>query len=83
MSPGFVDFKYLLLQLIKIYQKTLSRDHGWAKTVFPFGACRFRPTCSEYAALAITKYGIIKGVVKTIGRLLRCHPFNPGGWDAP
>jgi uncharacterized protein len=44
-------------------------------------ACRFTPTCSEYAADAIARYGIWKGVGMGIRRLLRCHPFSPGGYD--
>lgn len=43
--------------------------------------CRFRPTCSEYAAQAIEKYGFIKGTLLGIWRILRCNPFNPGGDD--
>ncbi|MBU0649935.1 membrane protein insertion efficiency factor YidD, partial [Patescibacteria group bacterium] len=40
--------------------------------------CRFRPTCSQYAIVAIGKYGVIKGVFKAIWRLLRCNPYNIG-----
>ena len=46
-------------------------------------ACRFQPTCSEYAKLAILKHGALKGTFKAIGRILRCHPFHPGGIDYP
>ncbi|MBM7867741.1 membrane protein insertion efficiency factor YidD [Heliomicrobium gestii] len=45
--------------------------------------CRFAPTCSEYAILALEKYGVIRGLWKAAGRLLRCHPFHPGGYDPP
>lgn len=45
------------------------------------GACRFQPTCSEYAALALSEHGILRGSVMAIGRLLRCHPFHKGGFD--
>jgi hypothetical protein len=45
------------------------------------GACRFRPTCSEYAATAIEKYGVLKGIWLAFRRVLKCNPFNPGGWD--
>ena len=45
--------------------------------------CRFQPTCSEYAKLAIAKYGPFRGCVKTIGRICRCHPFCRGGVDLP
>ncbi|MDX2032359.1 MAG: membrane protein insertion efficiency factor YidD [Blastocatellia bacterium] len=44
-------------------------------------SCRFTPTCSEYAADAIAKYGLIKGVGLAVRRLLRCHPFCAGGYD--
>lgn len=43
--------------------------------------CRFVPTCSEYALQAIEKYGIIRGGKMAIRRILRCHPFHPGGYD--
>ncbi|WP_419659783.1 membrane protein insertion efficiency factor YidD [Desulfosarcina variabilis] len=44
-------------------------------------ACRFVPTCSEYAYQAISTYGLMKGSLLAIKRILRCHPFNPGGFD--
>jgi putative membrane protein insertion efficiency factor len=44
-------------------------------------ACRFTPTCSEYAAEAIVQYGVLTGVIRAIGRLLRCHPLHRGGFD--
>ena len=44
-------------------------------------SCRFFPTCSEYAAEAIAKYGVLKGAVLGVKRILRCHPFNSGGYD--
>lgn len=43
--------------------------------------CRFYPTCSQYALESIEKYGVLKGGIKSIKRILRCHPFNPGGYD--
>jgi putative membrane protein insertion efficiency factor len=43
--------------------------------------CRFEPTCSVYTMLAVEKYGALRGVWLGLRRLLRCHPFNPGGWD--
>jgi putative membrane protein insertion efficiency factor len=45
------------------------------------GACRFQPTCSEYAALAIATYGPVRGSWLAIGRVLRCHPLCRGGFD--
>lgn len=73
--------KNVVIFFIKIYQKTISLDHGPLKGVFPYGYCRFTPTCSQYGIDAIKKYGVIKGGVKTIWRILRCNPFNRGGYD--
>lgn len=47
------------------------------------GGCRFRPTCSEYAALSIQQHGPWRGGRQALGRLLRCHPFSRGGYDPP
>ncbi len=65
--------KQLLLWLIKLYQNTLSR-------ALP-PSCRFTPSCSHYGYEAIQKYGAAKGSYLAIRRILRCHPFNPGGYD--
>ncbi len=73
--------RYIAVKLIKIYQKTLSFDHGFLKFFYPNGFCRFSPTCSEYSVQAILKYGIIKGGIKSLWRVLRCNPFNKGGYD--
>lgn len=43
--------------------------------------CRFYPSCSEYTVQALKKYGLLKGLQLSIIRILRCHPFNPGGYD--
>ena len=45
------------------------------------GSCRFQPTCSEYAALAISKHGLLRGGAMAVWRLLRCHPLAKGGYD--
>ena len=65
--------KHLVIFLIKVYQRTLSR-------VLP-PSCRFYPSCSEYGVQALQKYGIFKGGWLTVKRIARCHPFNPGGYD--
>lgn len=65
--------KIILIFFIKIYQKFISP--------ITKPSCRFYPTCSEYAIDAINKYGFIKGSFLAIKRILRCHPFNPGGYD--
>jgi putative membrane protein insertion efficiency factor len=69
----------LAIKAIKLYQATLSPDHGPFKK--PYGYCRFQPTCSEYCLTAFNKYGFIKGGLKACARIARCHPFNAGGWD--
>ncbi len=48
--------------------------------MFP-GKCRFYPTCSSYAIMAIEKYGVFKGLYLGTRRILKCHPFHPGGYD--
>jgi uncharacterized protein len=58
---------------IRVYQKIIS-------PLLP-PSCRFYPTCSEYAVQAVNKYGIIKGTFKAVYRILRCNPFNKGGYD--
>lgn len=73
--------RYLVIKILKFYQKTLSFDHGFLKVFYPHGFCRFKPTCSEYAISAVEKYGIIKGGFKAGWRVLRCNPFNKGGYD--
>lgn len=70
-----------LLYLIRLYQKTLSPDHGPLKILFPNGYCKFRPTCSDYGHAAIEKYGLLKGVPMAIWRILRCNPCSKGGFD--
>lgn len=69
----------LLVGLIRVYQRLLSPILAAA---FRSG-CRFYPSCSEYARLAITRYGVRRGVVMAARRLGRCHPFHPGGFDPP
>ncbi len=65
--------KALALGAIRLYQLTLSR-------ILP-PACRFYPSCSQYAYEAISRYGVIRGGWLAVGRICRCHPFNPGGYD--
>jgi len=71
----------LIIFFIRIYQRTLSFDHGLMKAFYPHGFCRFTPTCSEYGIQALEKYGVIKGGVMTCWRILRCNPWNKGGYD--
>ncbi|MBC8391871.1 MAG: membrane protein insertion efficiency factor YidD [Deltaproteobacteria bacterium] len=61
------------LFLVRAYQMILSPVLG--------PACRFYPTCSEYAYGVILRYGLLKGIYLAVKRVLRCHPLNPGGYD--
>ena len=54
----------------------------WVSPLLP-PSCRFVPTCSEYARLAVIKHGVAVGLLLAGGRLLRCQPFHPGGVDLP
>ncbi len=65
----------LLILAIRAYQVTLSPLIG--------PVCRFEPSCSRYMIGALRKYGVLKGVWKGTGRVLRCHPWHPGGYDPP
>ncbi len=67
-------FRRALILLIRFYQKFLS-----PLKMRP--TCRFYPTCSQYAIEAIMKYGGLKGSYMAIKRILKCHPFHPGGFD--
>lgn len=54
----------------------------WVSPMLP-AACRFAPTCSEYARVAMMEYGLWRGGWLAVSRLARCHPFHPGGYDPP
>lgn len=61
------------LAMIHLYQR-------WISPYTP-PSCRFFPSCSEYAAQAVTRYGLFRGSWLALRRLLRCHPLHPGGYD--
>lgn len=65
----------LLIALARLYQRTLSPLLGQR--------CRFEPSCSAYFIGAVEKYGAIRGSLRGIWRICRCHPFHPGGFDPP
>jgi len=65
--------KVVLLKLIKFYKRFIS-------PLIP-ASCRFHPTCSDYAAYAIQEWGAGKGSFLAVKRLIKCHPFHPGGFD--
>ncbi|MDD5090397.1 MAG: membrane protein insertion efficiency factor YidD [Candidatus Wallbacteria bacterium] len=65
-------FEKLILGLIGMYQKLSG---------FLPNTCRFFPSCSEYTKQAILRYGAVRGVMLGAKRIMRCHPFNPGGYD--
>ena len=67
--------RHLLIGLLKIYQRAVSPYIG--------DCCRFHPSCSEYMIGSARLNGALLGVLDGIGRILRCHPFHPGGIDPP
>jgi putative membrane protein insertion efficiency factor len=67
----------ILLAALEVYRRWLSP----AVHTLGVGGCRYQPTCSEYAAVAIATHGPVRGVGLAIWRLLRCHPFSRGGLD--
>tara|TARA_A200000113_G_C8824567_1_gene341636 strand:+ start:555 stop:794 length:240 start_codon:yes stop_codon:yes gene_type:complete len=66
-------FKLLVISFIKIYQRFVS-------PFFP-SSCKFSPSCSKYGIEAINKYGVLKGSVLTVKRILKCNPWSKGGYD--
>ena len=64
--------KYILIKMIKLYQKIPFSSHG---------LCKFYPRCSDYSIEAINEYGAIKGSLMAIWRIIRCNPFNKGGYE--
>lgn len=56
---------------------------GYQRFISPIkpATCRFYPSCSEYAVQALERYGIIRGSLLAISRIMKCHPFHPGGYD--
>jgi len=62
-----------IILLIQLYKNTFSMLFG--------PCCRFTPSCSSYASLSIQRFGIMKGARLTFKRVIKCHPFHPGGYD--
>src|SRR3989344_5247734 len=70
------------LALVLFYQKTLSPDHGMLKPWYPYGYCKFYPSCSEFTAIVLRKDGIL-GIHKIIKRVIKCRPGMAPAIDKP
>jgi putative membrane protein insertion efficiency factor len=68
-------------QVAKVVTLQLLRGYKWAISPFFAPACRYVPTCSEYAMEAVERYGTVRGGLMSLWRLMRCHPFAHGGCD--
>lgn len=65
----------VMITMVRFYQRGISPLLG--------KNCRYEPTCSQYFVLAVQKYGPLRGAWKGFWRIMRCHPFRPGGFDPP
>ena len=72
-GSGLPLLRRALIALIRIYQRGIS-------PLLP-PSCRFHPTCSEYTRQAIERHGALKGIGLGLRRIVKCHPFHPGGYD--
>ncbi len=68
-------------QMAKTVVLQLLRGYRWAISPMFLPACRYVPTCSQYAMEAVDRYGVMRGILMAIWRVLRCHPFAKGGYD--
>jgi len=65
--------RQVIIGALRLYKR-------WVSPLLP-SACRFHPTCSEYMMEAVDRFGVVRGTGMGLARLLRCHPFHPGGVD--
>lgn len=73
---------YPLFLAVRLYQKTLSPDHGLLSFLFPYGYCQFYPSCSMFAKEVLKAEGLL-GLPKIIKRIYSCNPQSKGGFDYP
>lgn len=71
----------VLIFLIAGYQRIFSPDHGVLNYYYGGYRCRFFPSCSVYAQKSLRQYGLSKGLMVLLKRIVRCHPWNKGGYD--
>ena len=81
-EPRLRDMPVTVMNLPRIFVLLLIRGYQmtFSKTI-PSNSCRFYPTCSHYGYQAVYKFGLIKGSLMAAWRIVRCNPFNPGGYD--
>ncbi|MFH1236623.1 MAG: membrane protein insertion efficiency factor YidD [Parcubacteria group bacterium] len=76
-----IQLRQAVVVLIRLYQRTVSPDHGWFRHRYPYGYCRYYPSCSTYAIDAVQHHGVVRGLGRAAWRVLRCTPLSEGGYD--
>ena len=69
--------KQIFIFLLRMYQRTLSPDHGLFRARYPYGFCRHFPSCSSYAITALQKDSLPQALFSIVKRILHCNPFSP------
>jgi putative membrane protein insertion efficiency factor len=80
-KPQLNPAQHAVLAAIRFYQAVWSPDHSPRKERYPYGYCKYYPTCSQYGYEAVERFGVIKGSLLAAWRVLRCNPWSKGGSD--
>ena len=75
--------KKLVLELVGFYKIIATFFRTARVPLFIYTDCKFHPSCSDYALEAINKQGVVRGSIKSLGRIIRCNPMSKGGVDLP
>ena len=83
MNRRLNSFAEQIWQLPRLDWSRLVRVYQWTLSPLMGPRCRFEPSCSAYFILSVEKYGAVRGTLRGLARIARCHPFHPGGYDPP